>query len=363
MATSDEAGTGDPSHEDLTHDDPAGIRVAPVTGWLAEHVGTVGPLRFARLAGGHSNLTYRIDDASGRRIVLRRPPEGDLLPTAHDMVREHQLISALGPTDVPVPEALALCTDESVIGAPFYVMAHIDGAVLHTAAMAEEAFPEEARGTIGRSFIDVLSRLHAVDPDDVGLGELSRKEDYIARQLKTWWRQYQSSQTEEDPLLGQINEWLHANIPEQGPARVVHGDYRLGNTITGPDHRIAAVLDWEIATLGDPLADVGYVLATWPRPGDDLTATTSATSMAPGFPERSELIEAYASATGADLSGIDYYVAWANWKTACIVQGVYRRYIDGQLSTEGVDVPGFRRTVEAAAQLGAAAIRRVDGSF
>lgn len=344
-------------------DQPAGIAVEPVTRWLAEHVGTVGPLRFERLAGGHSNLTYRIDDAEGRTVVLRRPPEGPLLPTAHDMGREYRLISALGPTDVPVPPALAHCTDESVIGAPFYVMGHVDGVVLHTAEMAEQAFTEDERATIGRSFIDVLARLHAVDPDDVGLGDLSRKEAYIARQLKTWWRQYEASKTEEDPLLGRVHEWLQANIPEQGPARVVHGDYRLGNTLTGADHRIAAVLDWEIATLGDPLADLGYVLATWPRPGDAHVATTSATSMAAGFPERAELVERYAAATGADVSDIDYYVAWANWKTACIVQGVYRRYVDGQLSSEGVDVPGFRRTVEAAAELAAEAIVRVDSRF
>lgn len=356
--------TEDPGqHEPTPGDEPAGIRIGPVTGWLADHVGTEGPLRFERLAGGHSNLTYRIDDAAGRTVVLRRPPEGDLLPTAHDMGREHRLIDALGPTDVPVPEALATCTDPSVIGAPFYVMAHVDGVVLHTADQAEASFDEDQRRSIGRSFIEVLARLHAVDPDAVGLGDLSRKEDYIARQLKTWWRQYEASRTASDPLLGRVNEWLQGNIPEQGPARVVHGDYRLGNTISDADAHIAAVLDWEIATLGDPLADLGYVLATWPRPGDDLVATTSATSMAAGFPERAELLAAYAEATGADLSAIDYYVAWANWKTACIVQGVYRRYLDGQLSSEGVDVDGFRRTVEAAAELAAAAIRRVDPTF
>ncbi len=356
--------TEDPGQADpAPGGEPAGIRTGPVTAWLAEHLGLVGPLRFERLAGGHSNLTYRVDDAEGRRVVLRRPPEGELLPTAHDMGREHRLIEALGPTDVPVPEALATCTDPSVIGAPFYVMDHVEGVVLHTADDAEAAFDEAQRADIGRDFVEVLARLHAVDPDAVGLGDLSRKEDYIARQLKTWWRQYEASRTGEDPLLGRVNEWLHGNIPTQGPARLVHGDFRLGNTITAPDGRIAAVLDWEIATLGDPLADLGYVLATWPRPGDEHVAPTSATSMAAGFPERAELVDAYAAATGADLSGIDYYIAWANWKTACIVQGVYRRYLDGQLSSEGVDVPGFRRTVEAATELAADAIRRVDPTF
>ena len=351
--------------QDTTGDaqDPTGIDVGPVTDWMAEHVGTTGPLRFRRLAGGHSNLTYRIDDDAGRTVVLRRPPLGPLLPSAHDMGREYALISALGPTDVPVPQALAHCTDESVIGAPFYVMAHVDGVVLHTADQAEAAFSEDDRAEIGRSFVDVLARLHAVDPDEVGLGDLSRKEAYIARQLKTWWRQYEASKTHDDPLLEQVHQWLLDNIPEQGPARVVHGDYRLGNCITGNDRQIAAVLDWEIATLGDPLADLGYVLGTWPRPGDDMVATTSATSMAAGFPERSELVERYAAATGADVSGIDYYEAWADWKTACIVQGVYKRYCDGQLSTEGIDVEAFRHTVVAASELAAAAIRRVDPGF
>lgn len=347
-------------------DDPAGIDVAAATAWLAEHVGTTGPLRFTRLAGGHSNLTYRIDDAAGRAVVLRRPPLGELLPTAHDMGREHRLISALGPTDVPVPPALAHCTGADVIGAPFYVMGHVDGAVLHGAAEAMATFGEgpdadAARAGVGADFIEVLARLHAVDPDVVGLGDLSRKEDYIARQLRTWWRQYEASRTDDDPTLGRIHDWLAANIPSQGPARIVHGDYRLGNTICA-DGRIAAVLDWEIATLGDPLADVGYVLATWPRPGDALVATTSATSMAPGFPERAELVARYSAATGADLSGIDYYVAWANWKTACIVQGVYRRYADGGLDATDVDVDGFRRTVEAATALSAAAIDRLGPS-
>jgi aminoglycoside phosphotransferase (APT) family kinase protein len=347
----------------VTNNDPAGIDVEAVTGWLGDRVGTVAPLRFERLQGGHSNLTYRVVDGTGRSVVLRRPPEGHLLPTAHDMGREHRLIAALGGTEVPVPPALAHCDDESVTGAPFYVMGHVDGVVLHTADLAREHFSEAERREVGESFVDVLARLHAVAPDDVGLGDLSRKQDYIARQLRTWWRQYEASRTHDDPGLVRVHEWLQANIPEQGPARVVHGDYRLGNCITGPDRRIAAVLDWEIATLGDPLADLGYVLATWPEPGDDLVASTASTSMAAGFPTRDELADAYAAATGADVSGIDYYVAWANWKTACIVQGVYRRYRDGALDTTGVEVDGFRDNVEAATTLAGAAISRLDPNF
>ena len=347
----------------MTITNPAGIDVEAVTAWMGTHVGTAAPLQFERLAGGHSNLTYRVVDADGRTVVLRRPPEGHLLPTAHDMGREHRLIAALASTDVPVPQALAHCEDDAVTGAPFYVMAHIEGAVLHSAELAIAHFDEATRAKIGVSFIEVLARLHAVDPDEVGLGDLSKKQDYIARQLKTWWRQYESSRTHDDPLLERIHEWLLANIPEQGPARVVHGDYRLGNCISTDDGRIAAVLDWEIATLGDPLADLGYVLATWPEPGDGIVASTSATSMAPGFPSRAELLERYGAATGADLAHIDYYVAWANWKTACIVQGVYRRYRDGALDTSGLDIEVFRVTVESAATLGAEAISRLDPHF
>lgn len=347
----------------MTSKDPAGIDVDAATRWLADHVGTVAPLQFERLAGGHSNLTYRVVDDVGRTVVLRRPPEGPLLPTAHDMGREHRLIAALGPTDVPVPEALAMCEDDGVIGAPFYVMAHVDGVVLHTAELARQHYDESERHRLGRDFVDVLARLHATDPDEIGLGDLSRKQDYVARQLKTWWRQYEASRTHDDPDLVRVHEWLAANIPEQGPARVVHGDYRLGNCLADGDARIAAVLDWEIATLGDPLADLGYVLATWPEPDDDEVSSTSATSMATGFPSRAELAQAYADATGADISGIDYYVAWANWKTACIVQGVYRRYRDGALATTGIDVEGFRGTIESATRLAGAAIAKVDPGF
>lgn len=340
---------------------PRGINAEPLTAWLSENLGLEAPLEFTRIAGGHSNLTYFIDDGTGRRIVLRRPPEGNLLPTAHDMGREHKLISGFWDTDVPVPEALAYCTDESVTGAPFYIMDFVDGVVLHTRDAVEENFPEDVRSTIGHSFIDVLARMHAVDPDDVGFGDLSKKEDYIARQLHTWFKQYEASKTDDDPDIYKVHDWLKANIPDQGPARVVHGDYRLGNTITGADGRIAAVLDWEIATLGDPLADVGYVLATWSQPGDGTAgATVSATSMAPGFPTRAELLEAYASATGADVSNIDYYVAWANWKSACIIQGVYRRYRDGALSTDGVDVEAFRIPVKAGTDAALAAIERIE---
>ena len=336
----------------------AGIDRRGVTAWLAEAVGTVGELSFGRLEGGHSNLTYRVDDEVGRTVVLRRPPLGDLLPTAHDMGREYRLIDALAATDVPVPAPLAHCTDESVIGAPFYVMSWVEGTVLHTDQIAERSFDADERAVIGRSFVDVLGRLHRVDPDAVGLGDLSRPDGYVERQLRRWWRQYEASRTHDDAQLHDLHAWLLDRVPEQGPARVVHGDYRLGNCLTGADARIAAVLDWEIATLGDPLADLGYVLATWPQPDDDLLTTSVAPSLAPGFPGRDEVLERYAEASGADTDPIEFYVAWAYWKIACISQGVYARYCAGQLSGDGVDIEAFRRSVEAASELGTRAAKR-----
>jgi aminoglycoside phosphotransferase (APT) family kinase protein len=341
----------------------AGIDIDRVTAWVGDHLETVGPLSFTRLQGGHSNLTYRVDDAAGRRFVLRRPPLGHLLPTAHDMGREYRIIDALGPTTVPVPTALAHCTDTEISGAPFYLMAWVDGVVMHSKDVAEQAFPEEVRMSIGRSFIETLATLHAVDVDEVGLGDLSKKGDYIKRQLKTWRRQYEASKTDEDLVLEAVYHWLVDNVPEQPKVSVVHGDFRLGNCLTGADCKIAAVLDWEIATLGDPLADLGYVLATWPEPNDGVVATTSSPSMAAGFPSRAQVKSIYAEATGTDLTTIDYYEGWANWKSACIVQGVYKRYTDGALDTTGIDVPGFRVTVSNAADNAALAIGRVDPSF
>ncbi len=330
---------------------PAGIAVEGVVSWMTEHVDDVTPpLRFTRIKGGHSNLTYRIDDDAGRALVLRRPPLGELLPTAHDMTREWRFISACHPTPVPVPPPLAYCEDKDVTGAPFYVMAFVDGHVLHDASVAEECYDEAGRRSTGESFIDVLADMHAVDPDDVGLSDIARKEGYIARQLKRWYSQWNASKTRELADVDDVHEALSARIPEQGPARIVHGDYRLGNCITSFDGRIAAVLDWEIATLGDPLADVGYVLHSWPEPGEGGPAHRMSPTVVPGYPTRDELLERYAARSGRDVSHIDFYVAFSHWKSACIVEGVYARYLHGALDTTGVNVDAFKLSVEMAAR-------------
>ena len=329
-------------------EDPKGIDVERVTGWMSDNIeGITPPLRFTRIKGGHSNLTYRIDDDAGRAVVLRRPPMGDLLPTAHDMSREWRLISAFHPTPVPVPEPLGFCEDPEMTGKHFYVMSYVDGHVLHDASVAEKVFDEAQRRRAGESFVDVLAELHRPDPDDIGLVGFARKEGYIERQLSRWYKQWNGSKTRELPLVDELHDRFQAAIPEQPPARVVHGDYRLGNCLASKDTgEIVAVLDWEIATLGDPLADLGYVLHSWPEPGE--TVARGGPTTTPGFPTRAEVTERYEKASGADVSNVDFYTAFAHWKTACIVEGVYARYLHGALDTTGVNLEGFKLSVEMA---------------
>jgi aminoglycoside phosphotransferase (APT) family kinase protein len=337
-----------------------GIDAAPVTAWFEDHItGVRPPFSFELIAGGHSNMTYRVVDAVGHDYVLRRPPLDHVLPTAHDMSREHKIIAALGPTAVPVPPALGLCTDPAVNGAAFYVMGYVDGHVLHDAEIAEKVFDEEQRRHAGESFIDVLADLHAVDPDEVGLGDLARKEGYIERQLKRWYSQFQQSKTREVPEVDHVHEFLAARVPAYDKASVVHGDYRLGNCLAASDGTIAAVLDWEICTLGDPMADVGYVMATWPDPTDGTITNSVAPSMVPGFPKRAEMLERYATRSGRDVSLVDYYTAFSMWKSACIVEGVYSRYLGGALGETDVDFDRFKNQVEVMARAAAEAVARL----
>jgi aminoglycoside phosphotransferase (APT) family kinase protein len=335
-----------------------GIDEARVTPWLEEHVaGVRAPLVYSLIAGGHSNLTYRVDDAGGGAYVLRRPPLGHVLATAHDMGREHRIISALGPTPVPVAPALAYCDDPEVNGAPFYVMGFVEGHVLRDPATAEQ-LDEDRRRTAGESLIDVLADIHAVDPDAVGLGELGRKEGYIERQLRRWHKQFLDSKTREVPALERVFERLQADVPEQGPATIVHGDYRLDNCLVGDDGRIAAVLDWEICTLGDPLADLGLLMVYWTDPEDESAALLTAPTALPGFLRRKDLLQRYAERSGRDLSAIDYYTAFGYWKLACIVEGVYARYRGGAMGSEASGFEAFATQVE---RLAAAAEEAVTG--
>ena len=322
--------------------EPTGIDVPRVTEYLAANIDWLRPpLEWGKLPGGHSNFTYRVRDANGRTFVVRRPPLGELLPSAHDMGREYKVIVALWPTAVPVPEPLAHCTDVDVTGAPFYAMGQVRGRSLYTRDDVEALVPEDRRHGLGMSFIDVLADLHSLDPAAVGLDDLGRPDAYVARQVKRWYQSWEASKTAEKPAVDALHGWLAANVPEQGPARVVHGDYGLHNCISSPEGRVAAVVDWEISTLGDPLADFAYALNAWVEPTDPLPPRPTAPVLAPGFPRRAELLARYAERTGRNVTSIDFYAAFNHWKTVCIVEGVYARYLRGQKSTEGIDLEGL----------------------
>jgi aminoglycoside phosphotransferase (APT) family kinase protein len=335
-----------------------------VQAWIGTHVpGLEPPLSWRRLEGGHSNLTYLLEDARGRKAVIRRPPLGELLPKAHDMAREWALISALGKTAVPVAPALAFCEDPKVTGAHFYLMGFVQGHPLYSAEDTERVLATHLRARFAESFIDVLADLHSVDPDAVGLGDLGKKEGYIARQLKTWYRSWTASIEDalfDDPRAHDLQRYFLENAPEQGPARIVHGDYGTHNVLAGPDGRVAAVLDWEISTLGDPLADLGYALNQWAQIGDPLPHRAHPPTALEGFPGRAALAARYAQRTGRDLSKLDYYVGFNQWKSAAIVHGVYARYRAGKKSTDGVDMPGLLARIENFLTLATQAVERLE---
>jgi aminoglycoside phosphotransferase (APT) family kinase protein len=328
--------------------------------WFADNVPSAhAPLSFERISGGRSNLTYAVSDADGRRWALRRPPLGKRLASAHDMSREHTIISALQGTEVPVPPVVGLCEGDSVNGAPFYVMEFVDGPILRSRADAEASFDEAGRRAIGERVVDTLVAIHAVDPDEVGLGELGRRQDYVARQLHRWQGQWEKSKTRELPVIDDIHDRLAARMPDQGPATIVHGDYRLDNMILSNDGEVAAVVDWELCTLGDPLADVGMLIVYWSEQGDELMPLFEAPTTAAGFPSREEIRERYAERSGRDLSEIDFYVALGSWKLAIILQGVYARFAAGQYGKPDEGVRQFADMVERLANGADEAERRL----
>ena len=342
---------------------PDGIERAAVESWFEANVdGAKPPLSFERISGGRSNLTYAVTDATGRRWALRRPPLGKRLASAHDMAREHRILSALQGTPVPVPPVVGLCEDDSVNDAPFYVMEFVGGPILRTRADAEERFEEAERRRIGERVADTLAEIHSVDPDAVGLGELARKEDYVGRQLRRWHGQWEKSQTRELPQIDDVYDRLAARIPEQGPATIVHGDYRLDNLILSEDGEIAAVVDWELCTLGDPLADVGLLMVYWSEPGDDLMPLFEPPTTAGGFPSREEIRARYAERSGRDVSELDFFVALGFWKLAIILEGVFARYAAGQYGTTDEGFEKFGTVVESLANAADEAERRAAAS-
>ena len=342
---------------------PTGIDPEGVGTWFATHVpGATPPLDFELIAGGRSNLTFSVTDRAGRRWVLRRPPTGHLLPTAHDMGREHRIISALGPAGVPVPRAVAYCDDPAVTGAGFYVMDFVEGHILRAEGDAAAVFDPAGRRRVSEELVDTLAALHALDPDAVGLGDLGRRDGYLARQLRRWYSQYCANRDDQaGPDVAEVDsvhDHLSAHLPEQGPAGIVHGDYRLDNTVIAPDGSVAAVLDWELCTLGDVLADLGQLLVYWADPGDEAVLTHTATTDG-GFLTRAEVAERYAAVSGRSLEQIDFYIAFASWKLACILEGVYVRYVQGAMGRDGLDFDAYPEMIRRLASRAADAASRV----
>ena len=338
-----------------------GIDVERVSRWMVDHVeGAIAPFEFRLITGGRSNLTFRVTGADGRAFVLRRPPLGHVLATAHDMAREHRIIAAVGTTGVPVPPALGLCSDPEVNGAPFYVMAFVDGVVLDSPERAE-LLPAALRPSAAEHLFDVVADLHAVDVDAVGLGDLAKREGYVERQVKRWSTQWENSKTRELPEIDEVARLLKARMPVQQGVSIAHGDYRFGNVLVDVAHgRVTAVLDWESCTLGDPLADVGYLGVYW-SDGDAATARANDPTPAGGFPTYRSLVDRYAQRTGRDLSDIDYYVAFGCWRLAVISEGVYARYVAGAMGRQdGVDFESFKTGTDGLAIRALEALQRLN---
>jgi aminoglycoside phosphotransferase (APT) family kinase protein len=304
-----------------------GINPAAVTRWFDQlGVGFTGPLRFERIGLGQSNLTYLVRDADDRRWVLRRPPLGQLLASAHDVAREARIMAALAPTDVPVPQILGVAQNPEIADVPLVLMEFIDGQVVDTMAIAESLAPQRRR-QIGVSLPTTLAKIHTVDIDAVGLSDLASHKPYAHRQLKRWAGQWEQSKTRELPELDDLTRRLVAAAPEQRERSLVHGDFHLRNAIVSPGTgAVIGVLDWELSTLGDPLADMGTMLAYWPEPGEEMG--DFAASTLDGFPDRAELARIYLEHTGRDPQALKYWHALGLWKIAIIAEGVMRRAMD-----------------------------------
>jgi len=319
---------------------PKGIDFDRLLPWFREHVAPVESLRAEVIGHGRSNITYRV--SSGEQSwVLRRPPLSHVLPTAHDMKREFRVISALAGTGVPVPGAIALCEDVSVNDAPFYVMEFVQGLVPTDAAEVVRRFDEATQRRMGEELVDTLVLLHSLDPASVGLADFGKPQGFIERQVRRFTGQIEQHRTRDVPELEELARRLNAWIPPESGAAIIHGDYRLDNCVIGDDGHIAAVLDWEMATLGDPLADVGMQYMYWAgADGQGAQGISGAVTALPAFLKRDGAIRRYAEKSGRDLTNLDFYVVLAYFKLAVIVEGIYARFLEGGTVGAGFEATG-----------------------
>ncbi len=302
--------------------------------YLARHfpdADTDAPLELEHISGGHSNETFFVRRGT-REWVLRRPPRGPLLPTAHDVLREYRILQALNTTDLPAPRVLLACDDPAIIGAPFYLMERVPGVVIHERLPAYGS-DHVGQRAISRALVDALVALHQVEWQAIGLGGLSRHDGYLERQLRRWTSQLERPRPRSLPELDRITSWLVEHMPVSGPTTIVHGDYRFGNVIYAADEpRVAAIVDWEMATLGDPLADLGILLTSWREPDDPvlvIMAQLSPLPPQPGLFTRAELVAYYAECTGRPIHDLTFYRVLALWKSAILFEGSYARFVAG----------------------------------
>lgn len=340
--------------------DPPGLDMPALRAWLTDHgLPVTGDLTPTLLAGGRSNISYRLDDEAGRSLVVRRPPLGHVMPTAHDMGREYRVMSGLNRVDFPTPAARAVCDDDQVIGAPFMIMDFVSGLVVDSAAAAA-TLPSPKRDLVSAALIDTLAALHQVAPESAGLEELGRPLGYLTRQVERWSKQWELSSTRELTVLEELGAQLRQRVPDAEAASssaIVHGDYRIDNTILDPEgDQVLAVVDWEMATLGDPVADLAVALVYWVDPGDGLRASVPVSEHItdqPGFWGRAQLIDRYAAQTGLSLQHLDFCSALACYKLAIIMESIRFRALSGQqLGTASEDIEGMGRATEALAELG-----------
>jgi aminoglycoside phosphotransferase (APT) family kinase protein len=304
-----------------------GIDQERMDGWLERNIEELAaPVEYRLITGGLSNLTYKLTDARGNGWALRRPPVGPVAPLAHDMGREHRIIAALQGSCVPVPGARAYCEDTAICGAPFHLMTFVEGLVIKSEEDVQASFDEGGRAVVSRSFIDALADLHSVEPAAVGLESLGRPNGYVGRQLTRWHRQLERTRCREVLDIDHARALLQERIPPQQRTAIVHGDFRLDNCVFGTDGTVRAVLDWELCSLGDPLADLGLLMVYWIESGEIAPFMPNGTpTVAPGFMGRTDMVKRYAERSGLDVSMLPFYTALGYWKLACILEGMFAR--------------------------------------
>ncbi len=335
-----------------------GVDLDRLLPWFRQNVAQAKELSAAIIGHGRSNLTYRID-GDGRSWVLRRPPLSHVQATAHDMGREFRVISALAPTGFPVPRPYALCDDPDVIGAPFYIMQYVDGLVPVDPNEVARRFDVGQRRRIGEELVDVLVRLHAFVPAEIGLADFGKPQGYLERQVKRFSQQLQEIRYRETPELDELARRLATSIPPERAPGIVHGDYRLDNAILDAEGHIIAVLDWEMCTLGDSLADLGLLRMYWQRDGEGTQLAIAGTPVValPGFPTWEEAAARYQEKSGRDLSGLDFYAVLAHFKLGVILENMYKRFLGG-----GTVGPGFEMIGQQAVILGRRGLAIADKS-